>query len=120
MRQYKDPQKEKKSAAIVGLALAASLLDATAWPVDKPEVWTEVRAPHFLAVSNAGASQARRVAGQFEQFRAVFQMLLPKSRVDSGAPPLNLSATRRFIKFSCSIPKLLLLFLARVLLPDTG
>jgi tetratricopeptide (TPR) repeat protein len=75
-----------KGAPYLGMVVLAGLLTATVWPADKPETWTEVRAPHFRTVSNAGVKQARHVAGQFEQIRAVFQKLLPKTKVDTGAP----------------------------------
>lgn len=55
---------------------------------EKP--WLEVRSPHFVVVSNAGEKQARRVAGQFEQIRAVFQKGW-KVRVDPGQPFLILA-----------------------------
>ncbi|MBZ5701275.1 MAG: tetratricopeptide repeat protein [Acidobacteriia bacterium] len=58
----------------------------------KDEIWIEVRTPHFLVSSNAGEKQARRVANQFEQIRAVFQAAFPKLRVDPGQPVLILAA----------------------------
>lgn len=75
-----------RGASYFGMAALAGLLTAAAWPAEKPDTWTEVRSPHFRAVSNAGVKQARRVAGQFEQIRAVFQKLLPDARVDTGTP----------------------------------
>lgn len=51
---------------------------------DKPETWTEVRTPHFTVVSNGNEKQARRVAEQFEQIRAVMHVALPNLRVDPG------------------------------------
>lgn len=52
----------------------------------KAETWIEVRSPHFVVVSNAGERQARGTAGQFEQFRTVYQSAFPKARVDSSTP----------------------------------
>jgi hypothetical protein len=37
--------------------------------------WTEVRTPHFTVVTNADAKDGRKVAEQFERFRAVFERL---------------------------------------------
>ena len=61
---------------------------ACAQPVtaQKEEVWTEIRSPNFIVVSNGGEKLARRVADQFEQFRATFQRALPRARVDLGKP----------------------------------
>lgn len=52
----------------------------------KEEIWTEVRSPHFIVVSNAGEKQARHVAEQFEAFRNAFAEMFPKARVDLGKP----------------------------------
>ncbi len=52
----------------------------------KEEVWTEVRSPNFIVVSNAGEKQARNVAEQFEVFRSAFTQMFPKARVDLGKP----------------------------------
>lgn len=65
--------------------LVSVLLGATAaTAAEKPQVWIEVRSPHFIVVSNAGEKQARRAADQFEQIRAVFKKALPRARVDPG------------------------------------
>jgi Protein of unknown function (DUF1570) len=45
-----------------------------------------VRTPHFTVASNAGEKEARRIANQFEEIRAVFQSTFPKMRVDPGEP----------------------------------
>ncbi len=69
---------------------------------DKPQTWTEVRSPHFVVVTNASAKQGRRVADQFEQERAVFQMLVPHARLDPGVLFLILA-----VKDEKSLPDLL-------------
>ena len=53
---------------------------------DKQQTWIEVRSPHFVVVTNSGAKQGRRVADQFEQERAVFQLLVKNGRLDPGVP----------------------------------
>jgi tetratricopeptide (TPR) repeat protein len=58
-----------------------------------PEPWVEVKSPHFTVASNAGDKEARRIAAQFEQMRAVFHTIYPTFRVDSGEP-LNVIAVR--------------------------
>jgi len=52
----------------------------------KPQEWVEVRSPNFIVVSNGGEKQARKVAVQFEQIRAVFRQLLQNA--DKHPSPL--------------------------------
>jgi tetratricopeptide (TPR) repeat protein len=52
------------------------------------ETWIEIKSPHFTVLSNAGESQGRRTALQFEEIRALFQYLYPKLRVDTGKPTI--------------------------------
>jgi tetratricopeptide (TPR) repeat protein len=72
-------------ASILGFPLAES-------PISAADRWIEVRSPHFVVVSNSGEKEARKIAGQFEIFRAVFQKALPKTRVDPGQPLIILAA----------------------------
>ena len=53
---------------------------------DKPEIWIEIRSPHFVVVTNSTDRQARRVADQFERMRSVFQLLFPKTNIDPPTP----------------------------------
>ena len=46
--------------------------------------WVEVRSPHFVVISNAGARDARNTAVQFEQIRAVFREALPIRQKEAG------------------------------------
>ena len=39
---------------------------------DPNQGWVEVRSAHFVVSSNAGEKEARRIADQFEQMRALF------------------------------------------------
>jgi len=50
--------------------------------------WVEVKSPHFTVASNADEKEARRIANQFEEIRAVFQMDFPGSHVDMAKPLL--------------------------------
>ncbi len=59
---------------------------------EKNETWIEVRTPHFVIASNAGEKQARRVADQFEQIRAMFHTAFLKLRLDPGQRILILAA----------------------------
>ncbi|MBI5627483.1 MAG: hypothetical protein HY953_01080, partial [Candidatus Rokubacteria bacterium] len=68
--------------------LLASLLGLPALPLaagDK-ELWVEVKSPHFVALSDAGESEARTALGRFEEIRNVFRGVFPNLRVDSGRP----------------------------------
>src|SRR5689334_8388092 len=53
--------------------------------------WVEVHSPHFVVVSNAGEKQARKVALQFEQIRAVFRQALPALQ-DQQSPVITIIA----------------------------
>jgi hypothetical protein len=37
------------------------------------DTWVEVRSPNFTVISNAPEKEARKIAGQFEEIRRVFQ-----------------------------------------------
>ena len=63
-------------------ALAAALASTR----DKAENWTEVRSPHFTVVTNSSENQGRRIAGQFERMRSVFQVAFPKLQIDPESP----------------------------------
>lgn len=54
--------------------------------------WIEVRSPHFVVSSNAGEKEARRIADQFEQIRALFHAAFANLRVDPAQPVLILAA----------------------------
>ena len=43
-----------------------------AGPGEAIEPWVEVRSGHFVVASNAGESEARRIALEFERVRGVF------------------------------------------------
>jgi len=73
---------------LVVLAAIAALARAR----EKPDVWLEVKSPHFTVVSDATEKQARRVAFRFEQIRAVFQISFAKHLADPTAPITVLAA----------------------------
>jgi tetratricopeptide (TPR) repeat protein len=52
------------------------------------ETWIEIKSPHFTVLSNAGESEGRKAALQFEEIRGLFEQLYPKLRVDSGKPTI--------------------------------
>jgi len=69
------------------LLLVLSLLSgATVSAHEKP--WTEVRSPHFRVLTNAGPTEARDVAHEFEQLRYVFARTFQGARLEAGAPLL--------------------------------
>jgi len=51
-----------------------------------------VRSEHFRVLSDGSDKNARRIAREFEQMRAVFGRQFPTMRLDSGAPLLVLAA----------------------------
>ena len=51
---------------------------------EKP--WVEVRSPNFRVLTDGSANDGRRVAREFEQMRAVFEVGFPNMRLDSGKP----------------------------------
>jgi tetratricopeptide (TPR) repeat protein len=52
----------------------------------------EVRSGHFVVASNAGESEARRIALEFERVRGIFHAAFPKFRVDPAQPIVILAA----------------------------
>jgi tetratricopeptide (TPR) repeat protein len=72
--------------------LLACCACAPAGAKEKPEVWLEVRSPHFLVATNGNEKQGRRVAGQIERIREAFHMTFPNQRVDPSAPIIVIAA----------------------------
>jgi len=50
--------------------------------------WVEVHSAHFTVSSNAGENEARRIANQIEEIRAVFLQTFPGLRLDPGKPTI--------------------------------
>ena len=65
------------------LFLCISCLPTEAISADR---WVEVRSGHFIVSSNAGENDARRIANQIEEIRAVFIQTFPALRLDPGKP----------------------------------
>src|ERR1700688_4565673 len=71
----------------IALICALALLRASSsFAGDKP--FTEVRSPNFRVLTNGNEHDARRIALEFEQMRAVFAIEFPKMRLSTGAPLL--------------------------------
>jgi Tfp pilus assembly protein PilF len=68
------------------IALCALLAAGRTPASEHPEVWSEVRSPHFIVVGDAGDKKERHIAQQFEQLRAAFHSSFPAFRVDLGQP----------------------------------
>src|SRR6266849_9914217 len=77
-----------------GLAAFLTLLPCPAaiCASDPNHGWIEVRSAHFVVSSNAGEKEARRIADQFEQMRALFHGAFANLRVDPAQPVLILAA----------------------------
>ena len=69
-------------------ALSASARDAT-------DHWVELRSQHFVVLTDSNEKQARRIAGQFERMRAVFQLLMPAASDSAGSPIVVLAVKDR-------------------------
>jgi hypothetical protein len=69
------------------LLLAAALLTGLTQPLAHaaPAPWVEVSSPHFTVVTDAGEKEGRRIAGQFEQMRSVFEKLFPTGGSNAAA-----------------------------------
>ena len=84
------PAGKRTASFATGMALfAATLLPVCAAAADK---WVEARTPNFIVVSNAGESQARKTAIQFEQVRALFRESLPAAK--SHTSPIIIFAVK--------------------------
>jgi tetratricopeptide (TPR) repeat protein len=68
------------------IVLAVLLSAAPALARDKVENWVEVRSEHFTVATNSDEKRARKIAGQFERMRSLFQKELPKLTVDPSIP----------------------------------
>ncbi len=71
---------------------------------EKVEPWVEVRTPHFIVASDGGEKISRRVAGQFEQVRRVFETTMPHARLDTGFP-IRILAARNGQSFATLFPE---------------
>jgi tetratricopeptide (TPR) repeat protein len=66
------------------LSFLFPLFAASTFAADKP--FTEVRSPNFRVLTNGSEHDARRIALEFEQMRAVFAVAFPNMRLTTGAP----------------------------------
>jgi hypothetical protein len=76
---------------VAGFAVDAGQLAPAAYAAEP--TWTELRTPHFVVLSNAGARETRNVASQFEQFWAVFDQMT-KGSIRKGERPITVFAVR--------------------------
>ena len=67
---------------LVLLCLVAGAVSASAR--DSAEHWFEVRSPHFVVLTDSNEKEGRRIAGQLERMRAVFQLLMPSASDSAG------------------------------------
>jgi len=67
----------------------SALLCSTSRAADN---WVKVRSAHFTVVTNANEKEGRKIATQFELFRATFHNAFPALRVDQGPPIIILAA----------------------------
>ncbi|GAC1702853.1 MAG: hypothetical protein NVS9B4_09240 [Candidatus Acidiferrum sp.] len=79
-------------SATLTAALACLSLTPSSLRGDSNLPWVELRSPHFTVASDAGERQARKIAEQFELFRATLQGALQLRRVDPGQPLVIIAA----------------------------
>lgn len=75
------------------VALAAAILAAASFAQAKDEKWVEARSPNFIVVTNAGSSQAKNTAIQFEQIRALFRQSFDFAK-DQPTPVITVLAAK--------------------------
>jgi len=80
----------KPSCCFLG-ALIFWLVSCATLAAEKP--WIEVDSPHFRVMSNGSEHDARRIAHEFEQMRAVLVDRSLRARIETGAPLLILAAS---------------------------
>src|SRR3984893_1146843 len=68
------------------ISIQAFLFAVSSFAGEKP--FTEVRSPNFRVLTNGSEHDARKIALEFEQMRAVFAIEFPKMRLTTGAPLL--------------------------------
>jgi tetratricopeptide (TPR) repeat protein len=76
------------------LSALTFLLAGSSFASDKP--FTEVRSPNFRVLTTGSEHDARRIALEFEQMRAVFAVGFPKMRLTTGAPLLIFAMQTEF------------------------
>ena len=57
--------------------------------------WFQISTPNFTVLTDSNEKQARRIAGQFEQMRSLFHVLLPNTTDDAGSPIIVLALKDR-------------------------
>ena len=67
----------------------------TASASDSGDHWFEVQSPHFVVLTDTNEKQARHLAGQFEQMRSVFHILIPSATDNPGSPIIVLALKDR-------------------------
>lgn len=68
------------------VSLLACLIAFAGYSSAGEKPWIEVKSPHFRVLTDSGAGDARLVAKEFEDFRALMTILYPNFRLESGAP----------------------------------
>jgi tetratricopeptide (TPR) repeat protein len=79
-------------ALLIGTILLMLVPTANGQTGEARERWVEVRTAHFVVASNAGEADARGVAEDFEEIRALFHGTFPELRVDPAQPIVIVAA----------------------------
>ncbi len=59
---------------------------------EKPDIWIEIRSPHFIVTSDGGEKIARHVLEEFDEMRRAIQLTMPGARQNLGVPIRILAA----------------------------
>ena len=76
-------------------ALFLFCITFSASAIEPNQHWLQVQSPHFTVLTDSNEKQARRLAGQFEQMRSVFHILMPNAGSDTGSPIIVLALKDR-------------------------
>ena len=67
------------------IPICITILVFSLFCIAREEVWTEVKSPNFIIISDDSAKAAKKTAQSFEQFRSLLQTVL-KLKADPPSP----------------------------------
>ena len=75
-----------RCAAVAGMFVVAAAFGVGSPPAYAADTWIEIKAPHVTVMANGGTGDARTLAWQIEQIRAVLVKILPWVKVSLDRP----------------------------------
>ncbi len=73
-------------SGVLPIVVALAVSVAAAVPGRAAETWVEVKSPGFTVICDGSEKDARQVAWQFEQIRALFKRIWPWAQLDMARP----------------------------------